>query len=264
LKESHIYAGIVLDKSLTAEHNVKVQQVISAVTQVLGFLPRAAPNLTDHGVQHSKNLMDIFSNFSQNLERLDVMLSEPEKYLLTLGIWLHDVGLLITDEKDKKAHGKNSIKVMESKAFSMLHDILGKDVFNSLKYVVKYHSSDTDLKDVPQYKLMQDVRLRLVCTIFRLIDGCDITSARASRVLYNLLTENGLLNDESLKHWKAHISIVSAVFQQEKLVVDCDNESDGLFIIDHLKGELETVNQIFKEELFPEFQLLVVQSDFFD
>lgn len=264
MKGLHIYPEIILDKSLTDEHKVKVQEIISSVMQVLGFIPRTTPNLTDHGVQHSKNLMEIFNNFSQNLDKLGFPLSEPEKYLLTLSIWLHDVGLLITDEKDKERHSVNSIKVMESKAFSMLHDILGKDVFNHLKYIVKYHSSHTELTEVPQHKTIPDVRLRLICAIFRLIDGCDITSARTSKVLYNLLTENKLLEKNSLKHWKSHLSIVSAIFQQKDLVVDCDSKTDGSFAINHLKDDLEAINKIFRTENFPEFQLSVVQSGFLD
>lgn len=265
MKGLHIYSEFnsILDKNLTVEHKAKVQEIMSLAMPLLGFLPRTAPNLTDHGVRHSNNLMEIFDNFSQNLEKLGFTLSKQENYLLIIGIWLHDVGLLITDEKDKDGkHNINSIKVLESKAFSMLCEILGKDVFKCLKYVVKYHTSRTNLEEVPQHEIIPNVRLRLICAIFRLIDSCDITSARTSGVLYNVLTENGLLKDDSLPHWKAHLSIVSAVFQQRALVVDCDNKSDGELHTTHLKNDLEAINKIFKAEKFPEFQLAVIQSDF--
>jgi hypothetical protein len=262
LKERQIYSeiGNLIEKNLKEEHKLKIQETISFVRQVLGFLPRAIPDYTDHGVQHSLNLMTIFNNFSENIEKLGCTLTEEEDYLLTLAIWLHDIGLLITDEKEKEKHNENSIKVMESQEFTMLEDMLGKDVFRCLKFITKYHSSHADLAEVPRHAIIANVRLRLICAVFRLLDGCDITSARTTRVLYNLLTAHGLLKDDSLPYWKAHLTISSAVFQQRDLIVDCDSIEDAKLLTSHLEKDLEPINKILREEKFPEFKLSVVQS----
>ncbi|MGE5556721.1 MAG: hypothetical protein ACM3UY_10780 [Methanocella sp.] len=263
MKEPQIYAEIsnLIDTNLTEQHKVKIQETVSFVRQVLGFLPRAVPDYTDHGIQHSLNLMTIFNNYSLNISKLGYTFTEQENYLLTLAIWIHDIGLLITKEEEKSKHNENSIKVMESHEFTMLEDILGKDVFRCLKYVVKFHSSHTDLNLVPKHEIIPNVRLRLICAVFRLLDGCDITSARTTRVLYNLLAANGLLKADSIPFWKAHLSISSAVFQGNDLIVDCDNLEDAKLLTSHLEKDLVPINKILSEEKFPEFKFSVVQSE---
>jgi hypothetical protein len=218
------------------------------------------PDFTDHGIQHSNDLMRILSNFCKNLEDFNLELSEEEKYLICLAIWLHDIGVLITREEEKEKHNENSVKVLESKEFEMLTDIFGKDKTKCLKYVIKLHSSHADLESVPKHTILPDVRLKLICAIFRLIDGCDITSARTTRVLYNLLSENNLLKADSQPYWAAHLCISSAVFQKGEIIVDCDDIAAAKLLTDHLIKDLDPINKVFREEKFPEFNVRVVKS----
>jgi len=119
-------------------HKALVVQVAGYVRQILNYLPRAIPDYTDHGVQHSNNLIRIFRNFLRNLQCFDLSLSEEEKWLVCLAIWLHDVGCLVTKEQEKEKHNLYSVEILQRPEFHMLVDILGGDIVKCLKFVTKY------------------------------------------------------------------------------------------------------------------------------
>ncbi|MDR1993949.1 MAG: hypothetical protein LBQ98_10760 [Nitrososphaerota archaeon] len=265
MKELHIYDDFLttfLDKKLTDEHKAIVYEIRAKISPVLGFIPRAIPNYTNHGVQHSTNVAKLFSNFSQNLYTFKHELSEPETYLISLCIWLHDVGCLIANEDGEDTHHLKSIEVLESNAFSRLRKRIDVDDFNCIKAMILFHSSsEKDLNDVPVCE-MANVRLKLICAIFRLLDDCDISGGRNSDILYNLLTEKNLLDKQSIPHWRAHISIGAVGFYQDKFVVECANVCDGERSIKNLADELAKINKVFKEAGFPTFTLSVIPPEY--
>lgn len=246
---------------LTEKHKVTVEMVASFVQQLLNFLPRAIPDYTDHGVQHSNNLMNSFSNFLTNLKNSTAaQLTEKEKWLICLTIWLHDIGVLITQQPKKKEHNDNSVKLLERSEFAFLRGMLGDDIVQCLKFVIKYHSSHENMDDIPKDVVCADIRLRLCCAIFRLLDGCDITSKRTHPILYKLLKAYHLIDPDNAKYWEAHLGISSAVFQKNKIVIDCNRRTNHALLTNHLSGDLKNINTILKEEAFPEFDLAIVHS----
>jgi len=218
------------------------------------------PDYTDHGVKHSKNLTEIFSNFLQNLQQFKVDLEEEEKWLICIAIWLHDIGILITKEEEKEKHNENSVKMLNGPDLLVVTNIIDNDICTCLKFVIKYHSSNTVLAEVPKDKIHPKIRLPLVCAVFRLLDGCDITAKRIPPVLYSLLKTYDLLKPENLPFWEAHHNINSAVFQKTELIIDCDTVAPAQDIIDHLKEELIKINNVLKDEGFPQFTVRVVEQ----
>lgn len=202
--------------------------------------------------------MKSFSNFLKNLKSLKAELSEEERWLICLSIWLHDIGVLITSQEEKEKHNENSVRLLRRPEFSMIRSMLGDNIVKCLKYIVKYHSSNFKLDSIPNEVICPNVRLRLVCAIFRLLDGCDITSARTSPILYNLLKGYKLIDENNMKYWDAHLSISSAVFQGKKIVIDCKKSERHKLLTEHLKSDLKEINKILEEEDFPQFEVRIV------
>ena len=240
-----------------------MEQISVYVQQLLNYLPRAIPDYTDHGVQHSSNLTRLFCNFVQNLEKnfKGAELTEEERWLVCLAIWLHDIGCLLTTEEEKAKHNKYSVEMLQRPEFHILADMLGDDMLKCVKFVVISHSSSYDLKNIPSEPIHSKIRLRLICAIFRLMDGCDITSARTKKVLYELLKAYKLLDDESMKFWEAHRSISSVVFERKEIVIDCDDVDKAELLVKHLENDLEKINQTLAEEQFPIFAVRKVSME---
>ncbi len=82
--------------------------------------------------------------------------------------------------------------------------------------IIKSHSSWYDLANIPTRPIHSKVNLLKVCAVFRLLDGCDLSSERI-KVVYEILEKYRLLSDEtSKKFWEAHLEIVSVVFVDEQ------------------------------------------------
>lgn len=246
---------------LTEEHQTAVKMVVTFVQQILHFLPRAVPDYTDHGVKHSNNLMRLFANFLNNLRTLGSELTEKERWVVCLSIWVHDIGVLITKQENKKEHNDNTVKLLKRKELDMLKDFLGDDVVNCLKHTAKYHSSHTNLEAILTDPICHDVRLPLVCAVFRLLDGCDITSARVSLCLYNLLKAYNLIDPQNMEFWDAHLSISSAVFKGRKIVIDCKRGKKHECLTKHLTADLNKINKIFEREEHPQYEITIVHGD---
>jgi uncharacterized UPF0160 family protein len=247
---------------LTEEHKTSIKFTFTFVKQILNYLPRAIPDYTDHGVQHSNNLMKIFSNFLSNQKDHfeKAFLTEEERWVICLAIWLHDIGVLVTKQEEKDKHNENSVEILDRPEFEFLKSQLGKDIVKCLKFVIKNHSSKCDLNAITKDPIHPKIRLRLICAIFRLIDGCDVTSARTKPVLYKLLRAYDLLNQDSVEYWEAHLTISSAVFKKEEIIIDCDDPTTAKKLTDHLEKEINRINLILNQERFPEFTVKIVSS----
>lgn len=234
-----------------------MEQTATFVRQLLNYIPRAIPDYTDHGVQHSNNLTKIFHNFIQNLEKhfKGVELTEEEKWVICLAIWLHDIGCLLTSEENKEKHNKYSVEILERPEFHILADWLGDDILKCVEFIALSHSSNYKLRNLPTDPIHSNIRLMLVCAIFRLIDECDITSARTKKVLYELLKAYNLLDAESIKFWKAHRTISSLVFEREKIVVYSVDLNAADLLVKHLESDLQEINRGLAAEKFPTFKV---------
>lgn len=183
--------------------------------------------------------------------------SQEEKLLLCLAIHLHDVGCLL----GRTNHNKKSVKLMEHKRFSFLEDMIGDDLLTCLKYMVISHSSDYDLESIPREPAHARVRLRLLCAIFRLLDGCELSSARTKRVLYEILKTYSRIKPEANKYWEAHLSISSVVFSDNMIFVDSKNLRKTRRLTKHLKRDLKIINKVFREENFPELTVQIIKFE---
>lgn len=224
-------------------------KVKALVRPILNSLPRAIPDYTDHGTIHSDNLMNLLCNFLGNFDTFPF--SQEEKLLLCLCVHLHDIGCIL----GRADHNKKSVKLLKHRRFSFLEDMVGDDLLACLKYMVLSHSSDYDLESIPREPIHANVRHRLICAVFRLLDGCELSSARTKRVLYEILKTYKKIKPEDAKYWEAHLSTLSVVFNGNTIFVMSKNLRKTRTLIKHLRKDLKEINRVFEEEGFPQLNI---------
>jgi len=220
-----------------------VQHTILMMRPLLHYMPRGIPEYTDHGVLHSQNLMTLLCGFVQNWA--GEPFTNEERYLLSLAVWLHDVGCLLGRER----HNEKSVNLLRHPRFSYIDSLLSGDLQSCLKYIIISHVTDYDLKEVPKKPIHEKVRLRLVCATFRLVDGCDITDARTKPVLYDILKTYSLLEEGSIKYWESHLSTIGTVFQGNAIYVTYrkGKRKESEMLVSHLKKDLRRLNRVFEK-----------------
>lgn len=227
------------------------------VEHILSFLPISIHDFTDHGMLHSNNLLKLFVRFTKRVSGFSF--SQEEKLLICLAIYVHDVGCII----GRPEHNKKSAKlIMKHTSFSYLQSQIGSDLLNCLKCIVLSHSSDYDLQRIQKEPIHDKVNLRAVCALFRLLDGCEISSARVSKPLYDILTSYNKIKRQHRKYWDAHISIISLVFRNNRIIIDSNNLSKTRLVSNHLKKDLREINRIFEEENLPQLTVELLRQRF--
>jgi|GEM_PF-4499157 exopolyphosphatase/pppGpp-phosphohydrolase len=189
--------------------------------------------------------MKLLCNFQENFS--DVNFSQEEKLLLCLAALLHDLGCIL----GRQDHAKKSIKILEHERFGFVQDMIGDDLLTCLKYIILSHPSSYDLNELPINPIHADVRLNLICAIFKLLDECELSSARVTHMLYDILKTFSKIRNNAVKYWEAHINIISVVFKNNVIYIGSKNPEKTKMLTDHFKKELRKVNKIFLKENFP-------------
>ena len=204
----------------------------------LKFIPRAIPDYPSHGADHSKEILSLLDRF---IEAWQVNLAEKEAYLLYLGAWVHDIGNIT----GRESHNEKSAEILDKTPF--FRSILGKEIITLLKWVVKAHSSTYPLERVPKDCL--GVRLQLICSIFRIIDACEIGNPKCPSEVYEFIEDD--LGTESNKYWKAHISIVGLSFKFPKIKILVDDSKVSSILIDHIEEKIDSIKGVLDSNGIP-------------
>lgn len=229
-------------------YNATLKQIELFSEKFLKFIPRAIPDYPSHGADHSKEIISLLDRF---IEAWQVNLTEKEAYLLYLGAWVHDIGNI----NDREGHNEKSAEILDKTPF--FGSILGKEVITLLKWVVKAHSSTYPLERVPKDCL--GVRLQLICSIFRIMDACEIGNPKCPGEVYEFIKDD--LDPESDKYWKAHISIVGVSFKLPKIKIVVDDPEVSSILIDHLKEEIDSISEVLDSNGVPVPHVEVAVAD---
>lgn len=214
----------------------------------LKFIPRAIPDYPSHGADHSKEIVSLLGRF---IEAWQINLTEKEAYLLYLGAWVHDIGNI----NGRECHNEKSAEILDKTPF--FGSILGKEIITLLKWVVKAHSSTYPLERVSKDCL--GVRLQLICSIFRIIDACEIGHPKCPSEVYKFIKDD--LDTESNKYWKAHISIIGLSFKLPKIKIVVDDPEVSSILIDHLKEEINSISAVLDSNGVPVPHVEVAVAD---
>ncbi|MCK4613923.1 MAG: hypothetical protein KAU14_03895 [Thermoplasmata archaeon] len=170
-------------------------------------MARNIPYFPDHGVGHSKNVIEnievlINKNVIKSLSSMDV-------YGLLSSAWLHDVGLLISEKGGKELSPDEIRSTHNELSFDFIMDnykelgIKAKPVAKFIGDVCLFHKRSKDIEEglAVSYPLGGEiVHPQLVAGIFRLADAMDTDYRRAPERMSKYVLS---LPQENQMHWEA-------------------------------------------------------------
>jgi hypothetical protein len=247
--------------NLQEKYRAIVLELSAYVNPILSFIPRSMPSYTDHGLRHSNNILKLLAKFQANLSKVSppFSFSQEELLLLTLSAYLHDIGCIIKRER----HNEHSAKLlMEDPVFANLQDKLGAEMLRCLKFIVLSHSSNYDLSKVATLKISPNVRIGLICAVFRLLDACEISAVRTSKILFDILNRNAKMGDDEKKYWESHLNIINIFFENNEIIIDCEDIEKTKISLNHLREDLEKINEVLRQYNLVTFTIKIVNIGF--
>ncbi len=169
---------------------------------------------------------------------------------MALASILHDIGCIAGREK----HGETTVKMLKTKHFDFLINEIQPMRMRALEQVIKAHSRSFDFKKVGPDP-SNEIRLKLICPIFRLADACDLSGERIKRLVMEILIDAKTLKGKSRKIWEAHMNIENVLVEKtviKPLVYDLNGAK---YCLDSLKAELKPINDFLKSQRFAIFSL---------
>ena len=224
---------------------------------LLRFWQLHAPHFVDHGESHCENIDSLlYRIIPANVKE---KMSENEIYLLLCGVWLHDIGMLSkekdeTDKQVRETHHERSRKLIRKE----LPEI---DLTEDERYIVGeiafFHRKIEDInlaKDVYETQIgpsLLKVRVRLLCALVRLADGCEIAHSRSSRKLLNITS----VDEEAKFHHETHLHVSAIDFDHVSheimVYVRVKHQEDALklsaFLRSNIEKELFSVKDVLCE-----------------
>lgn len=212
---------------------------------LLRFWQIHAPHFVDHGESHCKNIESLlFRIIPTNVRE---KMSEYEIFLLLCGVWLHDIGMLSkqkneTDKQVRETHHERSRNLIRRE----LPEI---DLTEDERYIVGeiafFHRKIEDInlaKDIYETQIgssLSKARVRFLCALVRLADGCEIAHSRSSRKLLNITS----MDEEAKFHHETHLHVSAIDFDHVSheimVYIRVKHQEDALKLSAFLKGNIE-------------------------
>ncbi len=165
-------------------------------TEVLSWIAKSEPNLSDHGIHHIDNvienaarLLGLDASYSYEtgmgkkpFEQLDIR--PVEAYLLGMALMFHDTGNILS----RSGHVDSGKSVMAT----LMKDILKHDEIRVINLVMAAHSGKSskgdldrisELSESPDYLNKEPVRLRPLAALVRFADELAEGAQRTSSFL---------------------------------------------------------------------------------
>jgi hypothetical protein len=208
----------------------------------LRFIPRQIKNYPSHGIDHTLNIIELTNKF---LDRWGITLRRDEKFLLYLAAWLHDIGCI----RVRKNHNRKSIQLLEeNESLCNLLNSMDNELFLNLCDIIRCHSKSNSrtngIEKVP--KKRGKIRAQFICSIFRLMDACEITKSKCPIEVYKEI-KSSFKDADAIEFWEGHMNITDVVFEKPRIVVYHKNFRNSQRIISELKAEILSVKDIFRE-----------------
>lgn len=212
---------------------------------LLRFWQIHAPHFVDHGESHCENIESLlFRVIPANVVE---KMSEYEIFLLLCGVWLHDIGML---SKQKKETDKQVRETHHERSRNLIRKELPEiDLTEDERYIVGeiafFHRRIEDInlaKDIYETQVgssLLKVRVRFLCALLRLADGCEIVHSRSSRKLMKITN----VDEEAKFHHEMHLHVSAIDFDpvsNEIIVhVRVKHQEDASKLSALLKGNIE-------------------------
>ena len=155
--------------------------------------------------------------------------------------WLHDIGCI----KDRNKHHEISASLLLGN--TSLVEILTEKYAICLKYIILAHRARYPIEDVP--KDHENIRLRMICAIFRLMDACEICYPKCPSAVYEVIKDS--LNEKARQVWIGHKNILDLKFNKPEIRIFVNEIDKCQFMIDDLNMEISTIRDTFEENDIP-------------
>ena len=246
-------ASLVKDPTLMKKLN-QIREY--AKENLLRFWQIHSPHFVDHGETHCVNIESLLFRIIPPDVR--EKMSEYETFLLLSGVWLHDIGMLAKNagESDKQVRETHHIKSREL----IRKDLSGIDLTEDERYIVGeiafFHRKAEDIGNAKEMyetqtgSAVSKVRIRYLCALVRLADGCEIAHSRSSRKLLEIAD----VDEEAKFHHEAHLHVSAVAFDyishEIAVYLRVKNEEDALLLSNFLKGNIEKELSSVKNVLY--------------
>lgn len=217
----------------------------------LRFVSRQIRNFPSHGVDHSVRIIQLMNNFTENW---NLELTENERFVLYAAAWLHDIGCI----KERDDHNMYSVDILlrDHNTCNYL-DTIDSNLLRVLRYVIESHSKSHCPYDIDEIPIkVGPVRARLLAAIFRLMDACEITKYKCPPHVFAEIRDDLITEDEekkkipdsvAIEFWEGHMSISYLGFNKPAIEIFINDTAKTASIIDGLKEEIHSVEQVFRE-----------------
>jgi len=183
--------------------------------QFLRFIPRNIKNFPSHGLDHS---------------------------ILYLAAWLHDIGCIC----DRDHHNEVSFEILLNNENICNSINAVNNSLHELKYIINSHSSDYVIENVP--KIVNKIRLQLICSIFRLLDACEISCTKCPKEVFELIRPTLEKDQIAYCFWDGHMRIKTLTYKKPEIIILIrDPNVNSKMIVDRLKKEINSIKSIFYE-----------------
>jgi exopolyphosphatase/pppGpp-phosphohydrolase len=215
-------------------HKALLLQVEVISIQLLRFAHRNAQDFTLHDEIHSR---DIIRYFNELLDKIPHNLTKDEILLLYLAAWTHDFGMVVNRDQ----HNQFSRNIINDSV--ILKETINNSLFlGCLKSMALSHSFSFDITDISE--LRGNIRLRLICSVLRVIDSIDVTRLRISKEVFNAIQKSIYpMEETSKKFWESHMSIKGIDIHQNEIEIFITDAKAEL-LVSKLKEELAIVRHI--------------------
>jgi hypothetical protein len=209
---------------------------------LLPYIHRGVPDHTGHGVDHSIAVLGYVNEFIDLLKSIGNPLNATEIKLLYISSWLHDIGN-ITRGSRTKGHSIESCRLLVKLKDTNRYNI--GNLYLLLDPIIRFHSSSFDISTIDDSKYSfegEKVRMKLLCSIFRLSDTCDISERRANNLVYSLIGDE-FEEEVSKEHWKSNAAVMSVILDlpSKEIQIYVTNAKDAKLATDHLGEEFASV-----------------------
>ncbi len=216
-----------------------------ATENLLRFWQIHSPHFVDHGVTHCVNIDSLL--FRMIPPHVREKMSEYEVFLLLCGVWLHDIGMLAKNEgeNDKQVRDIHHIRSRELIRKALPEIELTEDERYIVGEIAFFHRKVEDIGNAKEVfetqngSVVSKVRIRYLCALVRLADGCEIAHSRSSRKLMEIAD----LDEEAKFHHEAHLHVSAVDFDnishEITIYLRVKSQEDALLLSNFLKGNIE-------------------------
>lgn len=195
-------------------------------------------------------------------------LNESEKLCLLAGAWIHDLGMIPTQEEferiasnPKKAleirdeHHMRSARLVESDRDKIFHRLFpNKEERDTLQTMAEFHRGVTDISRCPN-EIGRIKKVRLLAAYLRLADALCIDYRRRDEYLHNVLLQLGGVPRESQLYWEILPEIIETVEPKPKdFKINIQVKMPSEWKEDESREKRERLEEIIKQEVEPELE----------